>query len=169
MTRATLKIPSFLTLPLRLVPSVVHSSFLTLVLNRVFADKMQDEELNFLRDRVVAIRVSDLGVEYRMTLKGDGFEAVPSSRETDVSIIGTAYEFMVLASRREDPDTLFFQRRLRIEGDTALGLELKNLLDSMDFDIPSMPKPIAEGAQRAMDYCEKRVSEKQSTPNQTTH
>ena len=35
--------------------------------------------------------------------------------------------------REEDPDTLFFNRKLVIEGDTELGLVVKNLLDSVDW------------------------------------
>ena len=35
--------------------------------------------------------------------------------------------------REEDPDTLFFNRELQIEGDTALGLTTKNLLDCVDW------------------------------------
>jgi len=38
------------------------------------------------------------------------------------------------ALRREDPDTLFFTRRLVLEGDTALGLEIKNTLDALGWD-----------------------------------
>ena len=34
--------------------------------------------------------------------------------------------------RDEDPDTLFFARRLTIEGDTELGLMVKNALDALD-------------------------------------
>jgi predicted lipid carrier protein YhbT len=33
----------------------------------------------------------------------------------------------MIAARKQDPDTLFFQRRLVIEGDTELGLYVKNL------------------------------------------
>ena len=35
--------------------------------------------------------------------------------------------------RLEDPDTLFFSRRLVIEGDTELGLALKNALDAASW------------------------------------
>jgi predicted lipid carrier protein YhbT len=38
---------------------------------------------------------------------------------------------VALALRREDPDTLFFSRRLVLEGDTELGLVVKNALDAM--------------------------------------
>ena len=47
---------------------------------------------------------------------------------------GNGREFLLRASRQEDPDTLFFRRRLMIEGDTDLGLGIKNLLDSLDPD-----------------------------------
>jgi O2-independent ubiquinone biosynthesis accessory factor UbiT len=41
---------------------------------------------------------------------------------------------LLIAARKEDPDTLFFQRRLKIEGDTELGLEVKNLIDGIDIE-----------------------------------
>ncbi|HNF90017.1 MAG TPA: hypothetical protein PLL19_11845, partial [Thiobacillaceae bacterium] len=52
--------------------------------------------------------------------------------------------------------TLFFNRRLLIEGDTDLGLTLKNLLDAVDWDdlVRRMPlglgKPLAKVRQRAL-------------------
>ena len=47
---------------------------------------------------------------------------------------------LVLVAAKEDPDTLFFQRKLSIQGDTELGLVVKNLLLSIEF--ASMPIPI---------------------------
>ena len=41
-------------------------------------------------------------------------------------------EYLKLLRREEDPDTLFFNRRLDIEGDTELGLIVKNMLDSLE-------------------------------------
>jgi predicted lipid carrier protein YhbT len=46
----------------------------------------------------------------------------------------------LLATRRVDPDTLFFQRRIRVEGDTELGLGVKNTMDGMDWD--DLPAPL---------------------------
>jgi predicted lipid carrier protein YhbT len=40
---------------------------------------------------------------------------------------------MLLARRQEDPDTLFFSRRLSMEGDTELGLLVKNTIDSIEL------------------------------------
>ncbi len=52
----------------------------------------------------------------------------------DVRIRGSYDDFWRLAMRNEDPDTLFFQRRLTIEGETETGLMLKNLLDGLEYD-----------------------------------
>lgn len=49
-----------------------------------------------------------------------------------------------------DPDTLFFQRKLQIEGDTELGLHLKkNWLDTTDRSALAsmMPGPLARWLQ----------------------
>ena len=47
---------------------------------------------------------------------------------------------LALALRREDPDTLFFKRRLVMTGDTDLGLVVKNALDAIDWS--RLPWPL---------------------------
>jgi predicted lipid carrier protein YhbT len=42
--------------------------------------------------------------------------------------VATCQRLSRSAHQEEDPDTLFFQRRLVIEGDTELGLQVKNLM-----------------------------------------
>ena len=133
------RLPAVLALPLRLVPGVVHSTALAAVLDRVLARPLADGELEFLFGRTVAIHVEDVEVEYRLFLGVGGFYAGSAEREVDVTMRGALYDFLVLAAGEEDPDTLFFQRRLRIEGDTAVGLQVKNLLDSLDFGIHELP------------------------------
>ncbi|MEE8428093.1 MAG: SCP2 sterol-binding domain-containing protein, partial [Gammaproteobacteria bacterium] len=56
---------------------------------------------------------------------------------------------------REDSDTLFFQRRLRMEGDTELGLEIKNFLDSLDADALKLVKPLNSALQKALPLYER--------------
>ena len=64
----------------------------------------------------------------------------------------TARDFMLLLTRREDPDTLFFSRRLVSEGDTELGLSVKNLLDAVDPEtvLRRLPSPLARAAKRLL-------------------
>ena len=71
--------------------------------------------------------------------------AAPGSAP-DVRFGGRSREFLLLALNEEDPDTLFFQRRLQLEGDTELGLEIKNLLYSLDGDL--LPDPVHRIASR---------------------
>lgn len=143
------RLPAPLSLPFRLVPGVLHSTVLASVLDRVLARPLADGELDFLFGRSVAIRVDDAGIDYRLFLGVGGFYAGHAGRAADVTMSGSLYDFLVLATGDEDPDTLFFQRRLRIEGDTALGLQVKNLLDSLDLglhDLPETARAWVEGA-----------------------
>ena len=50
---------------------------------------------------------------------------------------GSTTDLLGLASRHEDADTLFFQRRLVLTGDVELGLTVRNLLDRLPWeDLP---------------------------------
>ncbi|SKO56947.1 Putative lipid carrier protein [Mycobacteroides abscessus subsp. massiliense] len=51
-------------------------------------------------------------------------------RTFEIDVLDAGIKMMM---REEDPDTLFFNRKLQIEGDTELGLITKNLLDSVDW------------------------------------
>lgn len=84
-----------------------------------------------LAGRKIRLRVSDMGIALTFRSAPDGF--VPcGGQDADVTLTATAQDFLQLALRREDPDTLFFARRLCMEGDTELGLLVKNTLDALD-------------------------------------
>lgn len=127
-------LPRPLALPLALIPPLAHSSVMTALLNRLFATELADGEMDFLDGRVALIRVRDARISYYITLEHGKLKAAPIGAKDDVSIEGDIYDFMLLATRREDPDTLFFNRRLRLGGDTELGLYIKNFLDSLEFE-----------------------------------
>ena len=126
--------PRPLALPLGLVPTTVNSRVLVNILNKLFAPELEDGELDFLQGRVMMIRVSDARLTYRITLSDGKLIVAAGSKKDDLSFEGSAYDFLLLATRREDPDTLFFNRRLRLGGDTELGLYAKNFLDSVELD-----------------------------------
>lgn len=125
-------------LPLtRHVPFVIQRLALQQSLNRLFAVPLADGAFDVLRDRWLRLKVRDLQLEWFVTCSNAGLQ-VAARAPAQVSISGDWSDFLLLASRQEDPDTLFFRRRLLIEGDTELGLEIKNLLDSLDpDDLPS--------------------------------
>jgi predicted lipid carrier protein YhbT len=121
-------------LPLtRHVPFVIQRLALQQSLNRLFAVPVADGAFDILRDRWLCLKVRDLQLQWFLTCTDAGLQ-VAARAPAQVSISGNWSDFLLLASRQEDPDTLFFRRRLVIEGDTELGLAIKNLLDSLDPD-----------------------------------
>jgi predicted lipid carrier protein YhbT len=128
-----------LLFPLRLVPNAAYSTMLAFALNRVLEEQMAQGELEFLSGKRVCLRIDDAHMELRVTLGKMGFAPVSSRHAEDVRISGNLVEFHALAMRDEDPDTLFFNRRLKIEGSTAVGLQLKNFLDSIELPIDRLP------------------------------
>lgn len=75
----------------------------------------------------------------------------------DVSFSGNANDLILIAARKEDPDTLFFQRRLQIEGDTELGLYVKNLMDAIELD--SMPSVLRFGLLQLAEFVKSGLQE----------
>lgn len=120
-----------LAAPLRWLPQPVHGAALALALNRLLARQVADGELDFLHGRVFCLEITDLGIRYRLCLGGRGFAAAPHADADDLVFSGALDTFLQLATGREDADTLFFQRRLRIQGDTVTGLRLKNFIDAL--------------------------------------
>ncbi len=125
-------LPRLLTLPMGLIPPRLNSSVLAQILNRVFAPELKDGELDFLDGKVMRIAVDDARLTFRLTLVDGRIRAAKTGE--DLTIEGNVYEFLLLATRREDPDTLFFNRRLRLGGSTELGLYVKNFLDSLELE-----------------------------------
>ena len=128
------RLPLPFSLPLGLIPTAINSKVLASVLNRLFAPELKDGELDFLQGRVMLIRVEDARLSYRLTLDAGRLQAAAEGSAQDLSIEGRIYDFLLLASRREDADTLFFNRRIRLGGDTELGLYVKNFLDALELD-----------------------------------
>jgi predicted lipid carrier protein YhbT len=118
--------------PLSILPEAAHGMAGVSVLNRILADALGNGELDFLRERVMRVRVDDLGVAFHLSLGRGRLVATRRRQVPDLAISGSLHAFLLLTARREDTDTLFFQRRLRMEGDTELGLEVKNFLDALD-------------------------------------
>lgn len=90
------------------------------------------------------VHVKDIGLSLYLSVREDGLKAEKAG-PVDVTFTATAEDFARLSLRLEDPDTLFFNRRLLIEGDTDLGLTLKNLLDAVDWDELARRMPLGLG------------------------
>ncbi len=76
--------------------------------------------------------VTDAELRFSVRLDQDKLRAGNEVAEADVTIEGTVYTFLLLATRKEDADTVFFHRQLKTSGDTELGLHIQNFLDGLE-------------------------------------
>ena len=148
--------PSLLSVPLKFTPFALQRQVLQQVLSWQLRQALADGELDFLEGRWLKIEVSDLSLTWLMSVQESKL-VIAERGEADVSFSGNANDLILIAARKEDPDTLFFQRRLRIEGDTELGLYVKNLMDSIDLD--TMPLLLKNGLLRLADFVEAGLQE----------
>ena len=94
---------------------------------------MNDDARSATLDRrVIRFVVADAGLTLTVRRAGAAFVPALADVPADVTLTASLRDFYLLAAREEDPDTLFFARRLCIEGDTEAGLAVKNLLDAVD-------------------------------------
>jgi predicted lipid carrier protein YhbT len=84
------------------------------------------------------VRVSDAGMAFDFSWREQGFTALQHGGTPDLEIGACLRDFVALARREQDPDTLFFARRLAMEGDTELGLLVKNTLDAIDVPLTEL-------------------------------
>lgn len=118
---------------LKFVPSGVQAFAVTAVVNRMLRRQPLRMRLRELENRTVTIHISDIPWEMHFLIR-DRHLLPGESAVSDVIISGELQSFIELLGGKEDPDALFFQRRLNMEGDTETGVHVKNLLDSLEYD-----------------------------------
>ena len=149
-------------LPGRYIPYSAQKPVIAFTLNEAFREPFRHGELDFLSGRKVRIRVNDLNIDWLLSVETDRFRPLNRELAADVSISGDAVDFALLATRQADPDTLFFQRKIRVEGDTDLGLAVKNTMDSMDWG--DLPVPIRKFLEVLAMVLEKLVLKGSESP-----
>jgi predicted lipid carrier protein YhbT len=118
---------------------------LALGLQRLLWPRLDASQRGELAGSVVEVEVSDLGLRTRVWIApGAGFAAAPAGAAPRVRIRARAADYLRLLRGQEDPDRLFFERALVIEGDTEYALLLKNTLDAvgpLHFDAAALLRP----------------------------
>lgn len=129
--------PAFTQFALRLRPLVVklpmHPPALALAaaLNRWLLPQLPADARQVLSHRCVEIVITDLGLALRLQLTPRGFGLAEAHTPADLRITAAAPTYWLLLRGQDDADRLFFDRSLVMEGDTELGLVLKNTLDAI--------------------------------------
>lgn len=160
--RLPAKVPEF-TLPEPLarigakLPQLPPSLALIAGLNLALGRMIPREPLEPLIGKRFAIRILDAGLTLRFAYSSRGFRPIFDAAQPDLTISAKSRDFIALMTREEDPDTLFFSRRLLMEGDTDLGLLVKNTLDGIEL-------PHFDPARLAPAEVLRRLRERLATP-----
>jgi predicted lipid carrier protein YhbT len=141
------------------LPAYPGSVLLVTALNLALARHLPADVLALLLHRTLRIEVRDARVAFDFAWNGQRFapcsparpdgeaktagapsapqaaNTPPTPNAPDLTISASAHDFVLLAQRQQDPDTLFFSRRLSMQGDTELGLVVKNALDALELPV----------------------------------
>lgn len=152
---------------LRHAPATLHARVVTLAVNHLLRGQLLAERLDELAGKCFRLSIEDVPLALTFEVVDGGLRR--STRAPHVTIRGTLQDFVDLARRREDPDTLFFQRRLAVEGETETGLCLKNLLDGWEYDLPGhlravLPGPLAGVTLHGLSLLRRARSHRSSRP-----
>lgn len=118
-------------------PKIILKPILQALLNQLFKQQIKTGDLDFIKNKWVRILVTDMDFSFDLSMTQHtakpqlivGFKP----KKADVIFSSHSDYLLLLALNKIDPDTLFFQRKLGIQGDTELGLYIKNLLASLDL------------------------------------
>ena len=127
--------------PLKIFLSTVPDNIPGLIISRVCTQLMRGQnfskKLAHLEDKVICLTVTDTANRFCFRFTSQGLSYLVShdvANDVDVHIKGSLKTFILLATRNEDPDTLFFNQELSLEGNTEDGLYLRNIMDSLEFN-----------------------------------
>jgi predicted lipid carrier protein YhbT len=135
MKKSHFSLPHSVGKLLSLLPVYPGSLLFVTGLNLAIAKHLPADVQDSLAGKKLQIKVVDAQLAFYFQWQNGLFAACRNNGEADLTIAASAHDFLLLAQRKEDPDTLFFSRRLTMEGDTELGLLVKNTLDAIDFPV----------------------------------
>lgn len=127
--------PKPLAALLERLPSFPGSVVLATALNALLASQLPEDVKQIMAGRKFRIHVRDARVSFDFGWSGSRFTPLARQPQPDLTISASGPDFLRIARRQEDPDTLFFNRRLSMEGDTELGLVVKNTLDALELPV----------------------------------
>ena len=117
------------------LPAYPGSLLFVAGLNLALARMLAPDVTHLLLGKKLRLRVTDAQWAFDFEGVNGRFAACQNKGTADLTISASASDFVLLARRQEDPDTLFFSRRLSMEGDTELGLLVKNTLDAIELPV----------------------------------
>lgn len=136
-----LRVPAPVGAVLSRLPAYPGSLLLVTALNLALARHLPEDVGQLLLHKKMRVQVRDARLTFDFAWTGQRFAPhlphapLAAPAVADLTLSATAHDFLLLAQRQQDPDTLFFSRRLSMEGDTELGLVVKNALDAIELPV----------------------------------
>jgi len=146
--------PQFISNLATKLPLAFNGRLIEFACKHIFYEQLEEGEFNFLKDRIIVIHLNDANLFIGLGFDGEQlrcnhFNSENLNAEAQLSI-GVS-DAISLIKQEIDPDTLFFQRRLKISGDTELAHHVKNTIDTIDPE--KIPTPLV----KALDLYRSKV------------
>jgi len=108
------------------------------LLNSAFAEQISEGDFEFLEGRALQVEIIDaklfIGLSFHHNrITCFHFNSLACTSDATLSI--DTLNAINLIQQEVDPDTLFFQRKLKINGDTELAHHVKNTIDTLDPEV----------------------------------
>lgn len=117
------------------VPQNLNRAVVEKLLNRAFKEQINEGDFDFLQNKILQVELIDAKLFVGLSFSANKiichhFNSLPC--ESDVTLSIDTLNAIQLIQQEVDPDTLFFQRKLKINGDTELAHHVKNTIDTLD-------------------------------------
>lgn len=145
---AALVAPKNLGSCVHFAPQFVNKKIVEAALNRVLQEQITDGDFDYLTGKWLQVEIRDAQLFTIIGFRHQQFvcrQIAQESSEADARLSVFTADAIDLVQQKIDPDTLFFQRKLTIGGDTELAHHVKNTLDTLDSDaIPKLIKTLLQ-------------------------
>lgn len=118
---------------LKIIPIPLQLISLRLLVARNINNNQQTKEiLKHLEGKEISVRLTDIGRCYFLSVR-EGLLRISSKKRNrpDVAIKGDTATFYGLFTGNLDPDALFFNRTMKVNGDVSVLVLFKNLFESI--------------------------------------
>lgn len=117
-------------IPLKVMPLWMEAFGFGLFLSHVLDEHPGiRKKLKEIEGKVFRFEAADIGKAFYLMIKEDDIKVVPHfNGEADVLMKGKVSILSDVFLGKEDPDTVFFTRKLEITGDTSTAIYFKNIL-----------------------------------------
>jgi len=117
------------------MPKSINAQLTQKILNSIFSEQISDGDFDFLEGRLLQIEIIDACLFISLSYRGNSVICQHIQNKVchaDATLSINSLDAINLIQQNVDPDTLFFQRKLKIKGDTELAHHVKNTIDTLN-------------------------------------